>query len=302
MKAFSREHYGEEFNWFLGRVIDIADPEFLGRVQVRVYGVHSQDKTLLPDAHLPWAHCLIPSTEGGISGIGQHAKILPGALVFGFFMDGKSSQIPFVLGSIHTKEFTLPSSSDSPTLNNRPDPLDPREPSFDNSAPDSEIDTFLDGDTNAEKIFNFLTDKGLSPAQAAGFIGNFYAESRLNPQAVNPNDLGKRSEGLAQWRGDRRERLMSYSSENNLDYRSLTAQLNFVMYELQTTESNAYGKIKNASTPEEAAIAISRYYERPAFEIVNGEYTSPSLSTRIGAAIDSYRRFARWLVLIFLQA
>jgi hypothetical protein len=293
MNTFGRQHYGEDFHWFLAKVVSDADTEFLGRVQIRVYGIHSQDQEKLPDSHLPWAQCLIPSTEGGISGIGQHSKILPGALVFGFFMDGKSCQIPFVLGSIHHKELPIPTRSDRNSLSDRFDEFDPRKQNFPEQPTGNDVDTLLDGDTNAEKIFNFFTNKGLTPAQASGIIGNFYAESSLNPGALNPNDKGKQSEGLAQWRGDRRERLISWSSERNVDYKSLTAQLNFTMFEFNTTEARAFGKLKNANTPREAAIAVCRFYERPEFKIVNGEYTSPSLNARIEAATDAYRRFAR---------
>jgi hypothetical protein len=293
MKSINNGHYGDNFYWFLGRVISDADPEFMGRVQVRVYGVHSDDQEKLPNAHLPWAQCLIPTTEGGVSGIGQHAKILPGALVFGFFMDGQSCQIPFVMGSIHHTELPIPGSSGFPKTD--PDRFDPRQqPTAQPPASSvTKIDEDLVGGTNAEKIYNFFTNQGLTPAQAAGFIGNFYAESSLNSEAVNPNDKGKVSEGLAQWRGDRRDGLMAFAASNNMNYKSLTAQLNYVMHELRTTEKRAYGVLKTASTPKQAAIAICRFYERPSFTIVDGEYTSPSLNTRINAAVDAYRRFAR---------
>ena len=119
MKAFSKNHYGEDFYWFFAKVVSDSDPDYLGRVQIRVYGIHSQDQSKLPDSHLPWAQCLIPSTEGGISGIGQHSKILPGALVFGFFMDGRSCQIPFVLGAIHHYELPLITQSDNNSLGER---------------------------------------------------------------------------------------------------------------------------------------------------------------------------------------
>lgn len=36
--------------------------------------------------------------------------------------------------------------------------------------------------TNEKRIWNYLTGKGLSPAGAAGLMGNLYAESGLNPQ------------------------------------------------------------------------------------------------------------------------
>ena len=36
--------------------------------------------------------------------------------------------------------------------------------------------------TNEKRIWDYLTGKGLSPAGAAGLMGNLYAESGLNPQ------------------------------------------------------------------------------------------------------------------------
>jgi|TARA_Y100000022_G_C13257237_1_gene380287 hypothetical protein len=295
MKAFNTDHYGEDFYWFFAKVVSDSDPEYLGRVQIRVYGIHSQDQNKLPDSHLPWAQCLIPSTEGGISGIGQHSKILPGALVFGFFMDGRSCQIPFVLGAIHHNELPIPTQSDNNSLGERFDVYDPRVQNFPETPISTDVDTLITGGTTAEKIFNFFTKNGLQPHHACGIIGNFYAESTLNPEAVNPDDKGKKSEGLAQWRGVRREQLIAFcaSSEPNLDYKSLTGQLNFVLHEFKTTEQTAYGKLMEAETPQEAAIAFSRYYERPEYKIVNGNYVTASLDQRVEAATDAYRRFAR---------
>ena len=40
----------------------------------------------------------------------------------------------------------------------------------------------LIGKTNEEKIWNFLTSKGLNAYGVAGLMGNLYAESALNPQ------------------------------------------------------------------------------------------------------------------------
>lgn len=289
IKSIHKNHYGEDFYWFIGKVVNDLDPEKMGRVQIRAYGIHSQSQDDLPNSHLPWAQCLIPSTEGGISGIGKHSKIQTGAVVFGFFMDGRSCQIPFVIGSIHHIEQSIGGSS---TIEQDPDIYDPRGrdqiPNGKNT-----IDHTLPGGTSAEKIYNFFTRQGLTPAQASGFIGNFYAESSLNSSAKNPNDKGKISEGLAQWRGSRRDDLIAYAQRNNLDYTSMDAQLNFVMHELSTTERKASGEIRKAKTPREAAIAVSRYYERPEFQIVNGIYTSPTLNVRIDTSIDAYNRFAR---------
>ena len=39
----------------------------------------------------------------------------------------------------------------------------------------------LQGKTTEEQIYNFLIGKGLTPAGAAGLMGNLYAESALKP-------------------------------------------------------------------------------------------------------------------------
>ena len=40
----------------------------------------------------------------------------------------------------------------------------------------------LTGNTNEERIWNYLIGKGMSSAGAAGLMGNLYAESALNPK------------------------------------------------------------------------------------------------------------------------
>lgn len=77
------------------------DPQKLGRVKVRIFGIHSDKfETLNPD-DLPWAFILIPTTESGSSGIGvSKGGIIPGTWVFGLFLDGEAKQQPLILGSI----------------------------------------------------------------------------------------------------------------------------------------------------------------------------------------------------------
>jgi len=86
---------------FIGVVESRADPLFLGRVQVRIYGVHTQDKDAIPTDHLPWATVVNPITNAALSGIGRSPTgILPGTWVFGLFADGEDEQVPFVLGTL----------------------------------------------------------------------------------------------------------------------------------------------------------------------------------------------------------
>jgi hypothetical protein len=94
------DFYGDTVRWFTGAVVDINDPENLGRVKVRIYGIHSDSQVDLPDADLPWAQIVVPVTEGGTNGLGNNLGIKVGALVFGMFLDGKHSQLPMIFGSL----------------------------------------------------------------------------------------------------------------------------------------------------------------------------------------------------------
>ena len=94
------DYYGDQTRWFIGIVTDINDPYGLGRVKVRIFGIHSENVNDIPDKDLPWAQTVVPITEGGSSGTGATVGIQVKAQVFGMFLDGKSSQLPLVLGSI----------------------------------------------------------------------------------------------------------------------------------------------------------------------------------------------------------
>src|SRR5210317_1751381 len=86
------------FIWFTAVVEDRQDPSKLGRVRVRCLGYHTDDKTVLPTADLPWAHVLLPITSSGISGIGHTPTgLLEGSWVFGFFRDALHKQEPVIL-------------------------------------------------------------------------------------------------------------------------------------------------------------------------------------------------------------
>ena len=57
--------YGDNMRWFIGIVVSNADPLHVGRCRVRIYGAHSDNVNEVPEASLPWASCLVPTTEDG---------------------------------------------------------------------------------------------------------------------------------------------------------------------------------------------------------------------------------------------
>ena len=88
------------FVWFQGVVESRADPLFLGRLQVRILGIHTEDKSKIPTADLPWAYPVMPITSASMNGIGQTpVGAVEGTWVIGFFRDGESCQEPMILGT-----------------------------------------------------------------------------------------------------------------------------------------------------------------------------------------------------------
>ena len=89
------------FVWFQGVVESRADPLFLGRLKVRILGIHTEDKGLIPTADLPWAYPVMPITSASMNGIGQTpVGAVEGTWVVGFFRDGESCQDPMILGTL----------------------------------------------------------------------------------------------------------------------------------------------------------------------------------------------------------
>ena len=86
--------------FYTGCVENRLDPYKLGRCQVRIIGLHTENKIDLPTDDLPWAYPVQPITSAGISGIG-HAPVGPveGSWVIIVFTD-EDQQQPMMLGTI----------------------------------------------------------------------------------------------------------------------------------------------------------------------------------------------------------
>jgi hypothetical protein len=89
------------FQYFFGVVEDRQDPLKMGRVRVRAFGVHTEDRSKIPTESLPWATPIMPYTSASISGIGESPTgPVEGTWVFGFFVDGKQLQQPMIMGTL----------------------------------------------------------------------------------------------------------------------------------------------------------------------------------------------------------
>lgn len=85
--------------FFYGCVENRNDPLKLGRYQIRVVGVHTEDKAKLPTKDLPWAITLQPTTSAGVSGVGLNPGLVNGSWVMVIFTSD-DLQVPIVLGSV----------------------------------------------------------------------------------------------------------------------------------------------------------------------------------------------------------
>lgn len=295
------DYYGDQTRWFVGTVKSINDPLELGRVKVRIFGVHSDNVADVPDGDLPWAQVVVPITEGSSSGLGTNIGIKPQAQVYGIFLDGQNSQLPLVLGSIprYEKDITSSYRDNNPFIPDELSHADKINGEFytvkNKEAADTIDSKYLSGATNIEKAFNFfltLEGGGFTAEQASGIIGNFYIESGaqitgdLNPVAQSAPP--ERSFGLAQWNSApsvaRYQSLLQFAADKNLPWQSVYAQLLFTIKELNDhKEYYRYNELKRAKTPEEACLIFEDRFENPA---------EKKQQKRIDAANEIFRRMA----------
>lgn len=128
----------------------------------------------------------------------------------------------------------------------------------------------LAGNGNTEKILNFFMRKGLTLAQAAGIVGNMMQESGLNPAIIQGGQMADDSYtpvsgvgfGLVQWTsGGRQQNLVSYMKGLGVGMTDLSGQLGFAWKELSESYGDTLRKLKSASNPVDAAVAVHDGYE-----------------------------------------
>ena len=81
------------FVWWVGEIENRMDPLNMCRCQVRIFGWHTDEKSLLPTQDLPWAQPLFP-----VNATKTWQPQTVGDWVVGFFMDGESAQFPIMMG------------------------------------------------------------------------------------------------------------------------------------------------------------------------------------------------------------
>ena len=264
LRPIQKEYYGDDYRWFLGYVINATAPAGLeGRVKVRIIGVHNPDVGEIPEKDLPWAQVIIPTTEGGSSGIGRIPQLVKGAFVFGVFLDGISSQLPLVLGSLPHIE--LPSSIQK----QRASLFSGDKFEYNQSRVQNVVITpFADDDsevgdpgTRRLQCMKFFIDNGYQVIHAAAITGGLENASRFNLAAKQ--DFA----GIGAWKvdgsiGSRFSNLQAFAYQFRpaFDWRKFSVQLQFVLFELRTRFNLANSKLRQTETIEDASTVINSYY------------------------------------------
>lgn len=147
----------------------------------------------------------------------------------------------------------------------------------------------LRGSTNEERIWNYLTDKGLPANGVAGLMGNLNAESALRPnnlQNAYEKKLGYTDEtytkavddgsytnfahdaagyGLAQWTYHARKAgLLAHAKAVGRSVGDLECQLDFLWHELTTGYTGVLRALQTASNVKAASDVVLTQFERPA--------------------------------------
>ena len=92
----------------------------------------------------------------------------------------------------------------------------------------------------AKQVWAFFTGLGYSPECTAGIMGNFYAESGMNPAVIQGGGKGPAA-GICQWenyntKSGRWKAMADYAASRGKDWTDLDSQLNFVHKELTSND------------------------------------------------------------------
>lgn len=274
MSAFGQLFYGDTMRWFIGVVEETgSDKPRLGRVKVRIHGVHA-DASEISTADLPYAQVLVPTTEEGVSGFGSNPNLMVGAQVFGMFLDGQTSQLPLVLGSIPKVEVPSREQVDN-IINNQQAGAIIRSTDEGINVAYAHTVASTAGSSNLSVGWEFFKINGFPPIAVAAMLGNFWVESGgdsfgdLDPNAIY---TASGARGLAQWERTRLVGLKQFATDNPWygGFETLTCQLFWVMAELAGEYKSAMG-VKEITNIADAAVFWQHRYEKNVYETNDGK-------------------------------
>ena len=164
---------------------------------------------------------------------------------------------------------------------------------------------------NAQTIWNRLISAGLTPAGAAGLLGNLSAESGLNPANLQNSyekklgctdadytvsvDCGAYTNfvsdcagyGLAQWTyWSRKAALLAFARARGASIGDLDMQVSYLLMELRNLFPTVLDKLRTTASVREASDAVLLQFEQPA------DQSQGNLDRRFARAQEFYNKFA----------
>jgi len=270
LTPIKKEFYGDDARWFFGTVINAHPPAGLeGRVKVRINGVHSPSTGDIPEKDLPWAQVLIPTTEGGASGIGRIPQIVQGSFVFGMFMDGSTSQLPLIMGTLPRTEY--PSAVQTGRRNPDENAVDYTKRRLQNVVTQKFKDDTVEKarvPLRRQQSMKFFIDNGYDIIHAAAITGALQGQSQFEIyEKFFLDSFRTPNIGIAGWKktrtlGSRYNNLLKFAAQfsPSSDWKSFSLQLQFVLYELRTQFGQENSRLIATVNIKDASEVVNRYY------------------------------------------
>jgi hypothetical protein len=131
---------------------------------------------------------------------------------------------------------------------------------------DDDVGTSAAAISDTEKTaYEFFIGKGLRNFQAAAIVGNLEQESDVEASAVEYG--GGPGRGIAQWsvggrwNADHDDNVAWYAGQKGLSEWSLTLQLDFIWYELETFSGYGLSELRSSTSVSAATVAFEEHFE-----------------------------------------
>ncbi|MDB5166152.1 MAG: hypothetical protein JWM37_224 [Candidatus Saccharibacteria bacterium] len=152
------------------------------------------------------------------------------------------------------------------------------------------VSTTLNGNDNAEKVWNYLISRvdssgqpALTAIQVAGIMGNLTQEHHFNTADAPIVNGGYGGLGIVQWIGSRREAAIALAAQQGKPVTDLGVQLDYLWSELQGSEKASYDALRQTTTIEDATTQFELKFERAG---------DPQMAKRIQFAHEAFNTYA----------
>ena len=149
---------------YMGIIENNKSPKKDGKVQVRVFGVHSENNNDVQSEHLPWAEIIQSNLFGFNSGIGISSIPIQGTMVYLFFKGDDFNQ-PVIIGSVSgkitQKTLDIKNSNDGFKDNDKKYPKDSYKDEYDINRL-TRVEKLDDSETMTQKILDNLISESFT--------------------------------------------------------------------------------------------------------------------------------------------